>query len=269
MTTRRLGILGAIAILPAYAQVSIAPPLPDTAQQITPRRHAPIQGKVEHGDGTTTSGNWSGYAVTGTGFTAAKGSWIVPKVTCNSEAQYAVFWVGIDGYSSGTVEQTGTQTVCSGGKPQYTAWYEFCCTEPIITITTMTVEPGDKMSAAVFYSSSTDKFTVEITDERSGQTFSKSAKVSGAARSSAEWIAEAPSSGSFVLPLADFGTALFGKDNTGITGNCAAEDSSTTGHISSFSTIEEITMEKSSMMEAIPSALSSDGTSFSVKWAAP
>jgi len=268
MITKRLGILGAIAALPVLAQVTSGPASLETIHQIAPRYHAPIQGKVEHGDGTTTSGNWSGYAVTGSSFTAAEGSWIVPTVTCNSETQYAVFWVGIDGYSSSTVEQIGTEAICSGGKPQYTAWYEYCCREPIITITSMTVEPGDTMTGLISYNSSTEEFTVKITDKRTGQSFSKSAKIPGAARSSAEWIAEAPSSGSSILPLADFGTVLFGKDNTSIADTCYAKDSSTSGPISSFSTIEGITMEKNSVMEAIPSALSSDGTSFSVKWAA-
>jgi hypothetical protein len=269
MLTKRLGILGAIAVLPALAQVSSAPTSQDATKQVAARWHAPIQGRVEHGDGTVTSGNWSGYAVTGSDFTKAEASWIVPTVTCSSETQYAVFWVGLDGYSSSTVEQTGTETVCSGGKPTYSAWYEFCCTEPIITITTMTVEPGDKMSASIVYTSSKEAFTVKITDERTGQSFTKSKKVPGAARSSAEWIAEAPSSGT-ILPLADFGTVLFGEDSTAITGTCYATDSSTHGPIGAFSTtIEEITMEKNSVMEAIPSGLSSDGTSFSVTWAAP
>jgi hypothetical protein len=258
MIKKHLAILGAIVVLPAFAQVSIAP-----------RFNAPIRGRVEHGDGTTTAGNWSGYAVTGSDFTKAEGSWIVPAMTCKTGTEYAVFWVGIDGYepTSKTVEQTGTEAVCSGAKATYSAWYEFCCDEPIITIPSMTVEPGDTMSASISYSASTGKFTVKITDERSGQTFSKSAAVSGAQRSSAEWIAEAPSDGE-ILPLADFGTVLFGKDSTSIAGTNNAKDSSTHGPISSFSTIEEITMEKSGIKEAIPSALSTDGTSFSVTWAA-
>jgi len=268
MLTKRLAVLGVITILPTLAQVSSAPTSQDTTIQPTARWHAPVQGRVEHGDGTVTSENWSGYAVTGSSFTRAQASWIVPTVTCNSATQYAVFWVGIDGYTSKTVEQTGTEAVCSGGKPTYSAWYEFCCTEPIITITTMTVEPGDKMSAAIVYTSSEEAFTVKITDERTGQSFTKSKKVPSAARSSAEWIAEAPSSG-VILPLADFGTVLFGEDSTAITGTCYAADSSNHGPISAFSTIEEITMEKSGVMEAIPSGLSSDGTSFSVTWAAP
>ncbi|HXM46191.1 MAG TPA: G1 family glutamic endopeptidase [Bryobacteraceae bacterium] len=268
MMTKRVGILGAIAMLPAFAQVSSAPLPPAATPEMAPRWHAPIKGRVEHGDGSVTSGNWSGYAVTGSGFVAAEGSWIVPTMSCSSATQYAVFWVGIDGYSSSTVEQTGTEAVCSDGKPKYTAWYEFCCTEPIITITTMTIEPGDRISASIFYSASTEEFTVKIADERTGASFTKSAKVAGAERSSAEWIAEAPSS-NIILPLADFGTVLFGKDNTSIASTCAAKDNTTTGAISAFPTIEEITMEKNSVMEAIPSSLSSDGTSFSVQWAAP
>jgi hypothetical protein len=266
LLTIRLGILATIAILPAFAQVSSGPS-PDTAQPTTPRWHAPIRGLVDHNDGTVTTENWSGYAVTGTDFTKAEASWIVPSVTCKSGDQYAVFWVGIDGYTSSTVEQTGTEATCTGTTAKYTAWYEFCCTEPIITITSMAVQPGDKMSASVVYSSSTEEFTVAITDERTGKSFSKSKKVSGAKRSSAEWIAEAPSDGT-ILPLADYGTVLFGADNTGITGNCNATDSATNGNIGAFSTIEEITMEKKSVKESIPSALSSDGTSFSVTWAA-
>jgi hypothetical protein len=268
MITKQLGILSAIAMLPAFAQVSSAPSSPDATRLSAPRWHSPIRGKVEHGDGTSTSENWSGYAVTGTGFTTAKGSWIVPTMDCaSSGTQYAVFWVGIDGDISDTVEQTGTEAVCSDGTPTYTAWYEFYPALPIETITTMTVEPGDKIAAEIFYNTTSEEFSVKITDERSGQSFTKSSKVASAVRSSAEWIAEAPSSFE-ILPLADFGTVLFGKDSTGIAGNCSAADSTTSGAISAFSTVEAITMEKSMVMEAIPSALSSDGTSFSIQWAA-
>jgi len=103
-----------------------------------------------------------------------------------------------------------------------------------------------------------------------GKSYTKSAKVSSAKRSSAEWITEAPccTGRDGILPLSDFGTVLFGQDSTSIAGTCNATDSTTHGAIGSFSTIEEITMEKNKVKEAIPSALSSDGTSFSVTWAA-
>jgi len=267
MITKRFGILIMTAIAPAFAQVASAPRPAHVSAITAPRYHSVMQSRFERGDGTVTSGNWSGYAVTGSGFNLAKGSWIVPTVTCNSATQYAVFWVGIDGYASNTVEQTGTETVCSGGTPHYSAWYEFCCTEPIITIPSMTVLPGDKMSATVAYNTSTGKFTVQIIDERTGQKFAKSAAVAGAQRTSAEWIAEAPSAG-IILPLADFGTVLFGKDTTGIAATNYARNSSKAGPIGVFPVIEQITMEKSGVMESIPSGLSSDGTSFSATWAA-
>jgi len=253
-------------MLPTFAQVSSAPPSSDTTEKIATRRHRPIRDRVEHGDGTATSSNWSGYAVTGSSFTSAEGSWVVPTAKCSSGTQYAAFWVGIDGYerSSRTVEQTGTDSDCDGGRPNYYAWYEFYPKFPVNL--SMAVKPGDRMSAKVSYSGS--EFTITITNETTGSTFTKSSTVSGAKRSSAEWIAEAPSSGSGVLPLADFGTVLFGEDNTSVSGTCDAKDSSTNGAIGKFSAIEEITMEKGSVKEAIPTKLSSDGTSFSLTWAA-
>lgn len=257
MIAKRLGILGVIAVLPVFGQLS-------SAVNTAPRQHLPIRDRQERGDGTVVSTNWSGYAVTGSSFTSAVGSWVVPTATCGAGYRYAAFWVGIDGYSSDTVEQTGTDSDCDGGTPNYYAWYEFY-PFPSFNIPSLTITPGDRISAQVVYDGS--EFTVTITDVTTGKTFSKSATVSSAKRSSAEWIAEAPSSG-IILPLADYGTVLFGEDNTSIAGTCNATDSTTNGHIGAFSTIEEITMEKKSVKESIPSALSSDGTSFSVTWAA-
>jgi hypothetical protein len=124
------------------------------------------------------------------------------------------------------------------------------------------------MSAEVTYNGS--EFTITIKNETTGRSFSKSAKVSGAQRSSAEWIAEAPccTRRGGILPLADFGTVLLGDDNTGVTNTNDATDSSTSGPISAFgSDVDVITMVSArGATEAVPSALTSDGTSFSVAW---
>lgn len=265
MVLKTIGVLCALALLPAFAHAQIAPVDIESALQ---GRHPTIQGVVDNLDGSVTSGNWSGYAVTGTQFNKAKGSWIVPAVTCTTGTEYAAFWAGIDGYSSSTVEQTGTLAVCSGGTPQYVAWYEFYPAEAIKVIGSMTVLPGDAMSASVTYSSTTGKFTVTIKDETSGQTFSKSKAVAGALRSSAEWIAEAPccTAAGNILPLADYGTVEFGSDYTPVSGTCDATDSSNSGPIDSFPTIEKITMAKSGNKESVPSALTTDGTSFHITW---
>ncbi|MGC9946754.1 MAG: G1 family glutamic endopeptidase [Bryobacteraceae bacterium] len=263
MFTKRIGILGAIAILPAFAQVSSAP---TDMEKVAPRQHRPIKDRVEHGDGTSTSTNWSGYAVLGTSFTSAKASWTVPTAKCSSGDQYAAFWVGIDGYSSSTVEQTGTDSDCVGKNPSYYAWYEFY-PHPSFEIGSLSIKPGDQMSASVTYSGS--EFTITIEDVTTGKSYTKSSTVSGAARSSAEWIAEAPccTARGGILPLADFGTVLFGEDSTGVGGTNYATDSATSGPISAFSSIEEITMDSSAgAKEAVPTSLSGDGTSFSVTW---
>jgi hypothetical protein len=266
MITKRFAILGAIAMAPAFAQLSTAPASSDTTERIAPRQHHPIKDRVEHGDGTSSSSNWSGFAVLGTSFTSAYASWTVPTATCSSGTQYAAFWVGLDGYNSSTVEQTGTDSDCDGRTPNYYAWYEFY-PEPSFEIN-MTVTPGDQMAASVVYSGS--EFTITIKNETTGKIFRKSSTVAGAQRSSAEWIAEAPccTAGGGILPLADFGTVLFGKDNTGIADTNYAIDSTTKGAIGAFpaSSIEQITMASRTATEATPSALSSDGTSFSVTW---
>ena len=214
--------------------------------------------------------NWSGYAVTGpTGSVSdVVGSWKVPSIvgSCPSTNQYSSFWVGIDGFSSNTVEQIGTDSDCQNRAATYYAWYEFY-PSPSYLISSLTIHAGDAMSAEVKYSSGT--FTASITDVTTGKSFSTSATVN-AKRSSAEWIAEAPSSNRGVLPLADFGTVYFGFDNTNVIGTCYATVSGVTGAIGSFgSSVQQITMVKNSRIltvKAQPSALSTDGTSFSVRW---
>jgi len=267
MLTKQLCILGGIAILAVVVQL----PSPSLSQKsaapaMRPRYHDVNRLVKQSKDGTSTSNNWSGYAVTGTGFTTAAGSWIVPAVTCTSGNQYGSFWVGIDGYTSQTVEQLGTESDCSGKTPSYHAWYEFCCKEPEITIPGFLITPGDVVSATVSYNGT--NFTLSMTDRTTGQTFGKAGNISGAQRTSAEWIAEAPSSGG-VLPLSNFGTMLFGKDNTSIAKTCTAVMGSTGGPIGSFADFFQITMvDGSSNPKAIPSILSSDGTSFSDTWVA-
>jgi len=221
-------------------------------------------------NGTAYSTNWSGYAVTAASdsVTSAAGSWIVPTVTGTSSGQYAAFWVGIDGASSSTVEQTGVLAVTTrsgfrGTTTTYYAWYEFYPSESIIQITKAnsgapaTVKPGDTISASVTYVSGTT-FTLSITDATQGWTFSITGSQSGATESSAEWIVEAPSSNFGVLPLANFGTVAF----TG----CTAKVGGTTGPISSF-TYEQINMVTNrGVVKDTTSPLGGDGESFTVTW---
>jgi hypothetical protein len=239
-----------------------------TSAAAVPSSNLALGPRVRHPSSNST--NWSGFAVTaGSGAVSdAKGSWIVPTIqgTCTSTNQYSSFWVGIDGFNSGTVEQTGTDSDCQNGAPTYYAWYEFY-PHPSFLISGLTIHPGDHISAEVSFANR--RFTTTITDVTTGLSFSTSARVSGAQRSSAEWIAEAPSSSGGILPLADFGTVSYGTDNTGVASTCFATINGATGAIGSFSSssIQSITMvTNSGATKAQPSALSSDGTSFSVRW---
>jgi hypothetical protein len=221
--------------------------------------------------GSTISINWSGYAITGPkgSVTFVNASWIEPKIsgTCPTKNEYSAFWVGIDGYTSHTVEQTGTDSDCNGGSPSYYAWYEFYPAGSV-TISSLKISSGDVISAQVTFAGK--KFTTKITDVTTGQSYTKTAKVSGAEETSADFITEAPccESNGNILPLADFGTVNFGGDYTSLNATCYATVSGVTGPIGSFSTVQEITMINSAgtKIKAEPSALSSDGTSFTVTW---
>jgi hypothetical protein len=177
---------------------------------------------------TVQSTNWSGYGAetnlntpASNVVTAVSGSWIVPKVTGNTNA-FSSVWVGIDGFSSNSVEQLGTeQDTSRSGATFYSAWWEMF-PNPSITITSMTISPGDSISASVTYSGGS--FTLSMTDNTTGQSFSTTQSSAIAQRSSAEWIVEAPSSGGRILPLANFGTVNISKAQATINRTTGAID---------------------------------------------
>jgi Peptidase A4 family len=158
----------------------------------------------------TSSTNWSGYAATGSAgqFNSVSSSWTEPTAHCTgSDDEYAAFWVGLDGYNSGSVEQTGSDSDCNGTTPDYYGWYEMYPADPVYF--SNPVAPGDSMSASVTFSG-TETYTLVLTDSTQDWTQTITENESGLSRSSAEVITEAPSSESGVLPLADFGTVNYG-----------------------------------------------------------
>ena len=173
------------------------------------QRPTGAQAKAHRVKNESESTNWSGYAATGSdgAFNSVSSSWTEPSATCNDGGdEYAAFWVGLDGYNSDSVEQTGTDSDCSGGSPDYYGWYEMYPADPVYF--TNPVEPGDSMSASVTFSGS-DTYTLVLTDNTQGWNQTETEHESGLANSSAEVITEAPSSESGPLPLADFGTVNY------------------------------------------------------------
>lgn len=222
--------------------------------------------------GFATSSNWSGYAaessITSPSNNFVKsviGSWTVPKLTCSAgQATYVATWVGIDGYSDSTVEQTGTEQQCStSGATTYFAWYEMY-PNPMKQL--FNVNPGDVITASVTYRGSSS-FLLTIKDTSTGASQSVTARLRGAKLQSAEWIVEAPSSSGGVLPLANFSTAYFkSAQYTTSSGTTYAIDGRGSGTYSS------ITMnDPANGATATPSALtdSSGASSFDVVYSAP
>ena len=237
---RRRYLCGALA-----GVLAIAAALSATAGGATSSmRHGPIHMRTN-----STSTNWSGYAVTGGRYTSVSSSWTQPAASCSGTA-YSSFWVGLDGDTSNTVEQTGTDADCSGSTPHYYAWYEMYPKYPVNY--SNTVKPGDHMSASVTTNGS-GSFTLTISDSTQGWSRTTTARLKSAKLASAEVIAEAPSSSGGVLPLANFGTVGF----SAATVNGSVLTSSTPG-------LDAITMKSGSTVKAQPGSMSNG--SFSVAW---
>ena len=159
---------------------------------------------------TSTSTNWSGYAATGGNgsFTSVSSRWVEPTGTCRSGYQYSSFWVGLDGYTSTSVEQTGSEVDCTGRTPVYYSWYEMYPGNGVRIRNT--VRPGDHFTGSVTFTRGSS-FTLKLSDRTAGWSHTVTRTLSGATRSSAEVIAEAPccTTSGGILPLADFGMVRF------------------------------------------------------------
>jgi Peptidase A4 family len=271
MSVARVGLralacaLVSVAALVVVSSASAA--TAHTAVRVGPAHINPLVPIGSSSNDTVTSSNWSGYAVQDASkFTDARGSWVQPTATCTSRsAQYAAFWVGIDGYSSSSVEQLGTDSDCSGkGRPSYYAWWEMYPQNSVeLSTSTYPVKPGDTLTADVSVSGTT--FTLSLKSSE-GWTFSTVQSGSGLAQSSAEWIAESPEICSFTCKLAqlsDFGTMTFSNAEAAVNGGADAPISSFTADSGPHDIIAETS---NGTVRAQPSALSASGTGFSITW---
>jgi Peptidase A4 family len=230
----------------------------------------------------SVSSNWSGYVVkgstSGSRFSKVSGSWVQPAITAGTTDSYSVFWVGLGGSggTSNALEQVGTEANDVHGKVEYYAWYELVPAGPVRL--SLTVHPGDRLYAEVSVSGSS--VTVAIADQTTNQWTRKTLHMASPDTSSAEWIAEAPStcngSGSCrPLALANFGSIRFLDARATANGH--------TGSISDSAwTMEAVRLSESVSTEATerpgfvslrmpgggaePSVVSVDGSAFSVSW---
>jgi hypothetical protein len=207
------------------------------------------------------SSNWSGYAndnSTGKTYATVTGNWTQPSATCGSQLSLAAFWVGIDGYSSDSVEQDGTLVECYEGSAYYYTWWEMYPTNDI-QVVGESLSPGDAISASVVRTGTS--YTLKVTDAtHKANSFTTTQTCSGCANSSAEWIAEAPSGAAGVYPLADFRS----WEEWGAT----VKSGSTTGVIPTFPDDEITMVGASGDTLAQPGPLNTRGKEFTVTWKA-
>jgi len=251
-------VIGSVATTASAAAAGHAPHAGAAGQLVRPTIHlirpTGTRPMISHGFPHTsaTSTNWSGYAATGRKFRSVSASWTEPKGHCNGGGnKFSSFWVGIDGANSSTVEQTGSEVDCHGSRPRYFAWYEMFPAFPVNF--SNRVRPGDHFSASVTHNSGS-KYTLVIKDHTQHWSHTVHKSLRGAKNSSAEIIAEAPSTGSGrVLPLADFGTIHFRN---------AKANGAAISHSRAFRIV--MTNNSGRPKDAVSSL--SQGKNFSVRW---
>jgi Peptidase A4 family len=201
----------------------------------------------------STSRNWSGYVSTGgTSYTSVSGTWVIAKPDANVAGIDAT-WVGIGGANTTDLIQAGTEATVNGdGTVSYDAWTE---TLPQSTRTiTLPVNPGDTISVSIT-EQSTGLWVVDMKNVTTGGTFSTTIRYNSS-KSSAEWIEEAPSVGRGIAPLDNFGTVKFTAGSVTVDGK---------KQTLAGANAKAVTMaDGANQPLAIPSAIGSDGSSFSV-----
>jgi hypothetical protein len=212
------------------------------------------------------SERWAGYVARprGGAFTAVQATWVQPRIRCDRPNSSVAFWIGLGGAtrSAKGLEQIGTSAECSDTLvPSYSAWSELIPVPARPVELPISVAPGDTITAQISAGDTTVTFTLRnvTTDE----AFSTETTARVLDLSSAEWIAEAPSfclRRCTALPLANFGTLTFAS--------ATARVDAHTGTINDSAWIHQpikltTTREQPA---ALPSVLSADGRSFSVRW---
>lgn len=252
--------VGVLTAALGFAASDVLSPATQVASAGVSPKPATLQAGTDRAFGPESSANWAGWAISGGTVSEVAGSWTEPPVTCPAKAtQAASFWVGIDGLKAAdtTIQQIGTAAECVKGKLTYYAWYEMY--PAALVAVPKPVAPGDRFTGQV--SGSGKKFVLSINATAPGGAplwqFSITKTTSTAPKaSSGEWIAEDPCTGSpcTALPLSDFGTVDFSKISAASLKKVSFTDT-------------ELTMEtKAKVVKAQPSALTSNGTAFSVTW---
>jgi Peptidase A4 family len=241
--------------------------------------HAPLRTAAAQ-ENAVTSANWAGYALTGTdpvttpSFRSVSARWVQPTATCTpGRATFSAFWVGLGGFSedSQALEQIGTDTDCTAaGKPAYSMWYELV-PAPSVPVA-LKIFPGNVIAASVAVNGATVSLQLQNVTRKT--RFTKVLRAPLVDVTSAEWVAEAPSTCDrtgrcTVLPLTNFGTVSFSS--------AAATAAGSISEAAWAPTMIQLVPDGAppaagatpvQTAGAVPSPLSPDASAFSVAWQA-
>jgi hypothetical protein len=220
--------------------------------------------RARRADGITIqlSNNWSGYAddnSTGLTYSAVTATWTQPKVTCKaSEDELGGWWIGLDGFTTPTVEQVGTFAFCYQGAAYYYTWWEMYPNSAIVVGTS--VVQGDRVIASV--SVTRQGYRLAVVDRtHPANTFTTVQQCPAGVtcyNESAEWIAETPGGARGLWPWAPFGTwrpvAV------------RATSAGRTGGINSFPDDQIVIIGDDGQTLASTGSLASSGNTFGLTW---
>lgn len=217
---------------------------------------------------SSANNNWAGYEAISSlpsptsAVSKVEGSWNVPFIGVTWSPSKVSQWIGIGGdglLSDDTLIQVGTCCVSSGLSASYYAWYQVLPDQKnnILLGNGYPVIIGDRMQAIIFLQpQTTNKWNITLNDLTRNWHWSIF-YTKNSPMYTAEWIVELP--GGTAGTLANFGTISFSSCYATIGGNRFQIGSQT------FVAQDTMTNNADQTM-AQPSALSSDGTSFTVTW---
>jgi hypothetical protein len=230
--------------------------------------------KPRVGMNAAQSNNWFGYnqgalEQGGKLFNSITGDWTVPTATQHTAGQDEASsdWIGIGGgcidanctVGDSTLIQAGTEQDVSGGKASYSAWWELV-PAPSITISGITVHPGDHMHASISeVVPNANLWNITLQDVTTGQSFSTTVPYAST-HATAEWIEETP------LTIGTSGAGLAALPNLT---NVPFSNATTNGANANLKSSEEIQLvDSNGKVIGTPSAPNSTADGFTAcAWA--
>ena len=213
-----------------------SPKLQQTTIYNSPAQHVLIGETLDNLSVSTTSDNWSGYAVTGAKGTFTKNDsfifleWVVPIAqqafgVCNGVWDYSSQWDGFDGFYSGDVLQAGTEAdaYCSDSMygtfySSWIEWYPFAETR----VSVPAAQPGDLMGSEVSYTTASPHghaYLANYTLQQAASYAFNPPSTTTFVGNSAEWIEERPG---FSTGLADLTNYVADQFNSAYANNTSS-----------------------------------------------